>query len=186
MLRICSGNPNMKHLETLGTRVLLDHSKFLRVEEHIVRFPDGTVIPDWPWLVTPEYVSVVAITRDKLYICFRQMKYAVDGISLAPVGGFIEADEDPLTAAKRELLEETGHTASHWESLGHYIVDANRGAGRAHFFLAQDTEQTSEPCPDDLEEMQLVFLSRQEIIQGLRAGDVKVLPWIAIFSRALI
>ena len=127
----------MQTWKTLSRRVILDYSQFLVVEEHAVKLPDGQVIPDWPWLITPDFINVVAVTEDKKLLCFRQPKYGIKGLSLAPMGGFIEPGEEPLEAAQREFLEETGYEAPDWTPLGSYRVDANRGAGMAHFFLAQ-------------------------------------------------
>ena len=121
----------MQQWKTLSRHVVLEHSKYLTVENHEVELPDGRVIPDWPWIITPDFVNVLAVTDEGKFVCFRQTKYAVDGTSLAPVGGYMEPGEDPLAAAKRELLEEAGCEASDWTDLGQYRVDSNRGAGTA-------------------------------------------------------
>jgi ADP-ribose pyrophosphatase len=126
----------MQTWKTHSKRVLCQPNRFLKVELHELELPDGRRIADWPWLITPDYANVLARTRDGRFLCFRQTKYAVAGVSLAPVGGFIEPGEEPLTAAQRELQEETGYGAREWHALGHTVVDANRGAGVAHFFLA--------------------------------------------------
>jgi ADP-ribose pyrophosphatase len=141
----------MQAWETLSRRVILGYSKFLTVEEHAVQLPDGQVISDWPWVVTPDFVNVVAVTEEGRYLCFRQTKYGIDGTSLAPVGGFMEPGEEPLAAAQRELLEETGYEGAEWIPLGSYRVDANRGAGMAYFFLALGVRRITEAVSDDLE-----------------------------------
>jgi ADP-ribose pyrophosphatase len=175
----------MESWKTLSRRVLLDYSKFLVVEEHAVELPDGQVIQDWPWVITPDFVNVVAVTEDGLFVCFRQTKYAIQGTSLAPVGGFLELGEDPLKAAQRELLEETGYEAAEWTEMGSYRVDANRGAGVAHFFLARQARPVSEPDSDDLEEQEMVLLTRNQVEAALSGGDFKVLPWATIMALAL-
>jgi ADP-ribose pyrophosphatase len=175
----------MENWKTLSRRVLLDYSKFLIVEEHAVELPNGQVIQDWPWVITPDFVNVVVVTEDGLFVCFRQTKYAIRGTSLAPVGGFLEQGEDPLEAAQRELQEETGYEAAEWTDLGCYRVDANRGAGVAHFFLARQARRVSEPDSDDLEEQELVLLTRNQVEAALAGGDFKVLPWATIIALAL-
>lgn len=176
----------MQPWKTLSRRPILTHSRYLSVEEHAVELPDGRIIPDWPWMITPDYVNVAAVTEDLRFVCFRQIKYAVNGISLAPVGGYLEPGENPLAAAQRELREESGYAAADWVDLGQYVVDGNRGCGTAYLFLARKAWVATEPNADDLEEMQLVLLSRAEVEAALRAGQFKVLPWAMTMALALL
>jgi ADP-ribose pyrophosphatase len=128
---------------------------------------------------------VAVVTTEQQFLCFRQTKYAVEGITLAPVGGYLEPGEDPLAAAQRELLEETGYESSNWLSLGRYAVDGNRGAGTAYLFLARQARRVAEVLADDLEEQQLLHLSRAEVELALRTGEFKVLSWAAVMALAL-
>ena len=166
--------------------MILNHSKFLRVESHTVQLPDGQIIDDWPWVITPDFVNVIVEMVDGRFLCFRQVKYSIDGPTLAPVGGYLEPGEDPLTSAKRELLEETGCEAAEWIDLGHFPVDGNRGAGTAYLFLARQTHKIAEPDADDLEEQTLLFLTRSELETALPAGKFKLLPWVTAVALALV
>jgi ADP-ribose pyrophosphatase len=175
----------MQPWKTLSRRTILNHSEFLIVEYHTVELPDGRVIRDWPWLITPDYVNVMAMTEDGRFLCFRQTKYAVEGTSLAPVGGYLEPDEEPLAAAQRELLEETGYQATDWIDLGRYGVDGNRGAGTAYLFLARGAHRVAEARPDDLEEQHLICLNRSELEAALAAGEFKLLSWVTVVALTL-
>jgi 8-oxo-dGTP pyrophosphatase MutT (NUDIX family) len=175
----------MQAWKTLARRTILNYSKFLVVEEHTVELPDGRIIDDWPWVISPDYINVTAVTEEGLFLCFRQTKYSVDGVSLAVVGGYLEPGEDPLEAAKRELREETGYEAATWLALGRFPVDGNRGAGIAYPFLATGARRVTEIDADDLEEQEFLLLSRAEIEAALDAGEFKLLPWAVAVALAL-
>jgi len=175
----------MQLWKTLARRTILQHSRFLTVEAHTVGLPDGRVIPDWAWIITPAYINAAVVTVEGAFLCFRQTKYAVEGLSLAPVGGYIEPGEAPLDAARREVHEETGYEAPEWHDLGHYVVDGNRGAGTAYLYLARGAYRAGDPQADDLEEQELLFLSRSEVEAALTDGAFKVLAWAAVMSLAL-
>lgn len=172
--------------KTLSRSTVYNHSKWLTVENHTIQLPDGSVIREWPWMICPDYVNVVAVTERNEFICFRQPKYSVSGISLAPVGGYLEQGEDPLVAAQRELREETGYEATEWIRLGSYAVDGNHGAGRAHLYLATGARNVTEAIHDDLEEQHLVLLTRNEVLEALTRGEFKVLSWSAALALALL
>lgn len=175
----------MQPWKTLARRTILQCGRFLTVESHTVALPDGRIIEDWSWIITPDYINVVAVTVEGAFLCFEQTKYSVEGTSLAVVGGYLEPSEEALAAAQRELLEETGYTAPNWRFLGKYPVDGNRGAGNAHFFLAQNAVPAAEIHADDLEEQRLLLLRRDEVEAALDAGEFKSLPWAAAVSLAL-
>lgn len=175
----------MENWQTNSKKLILEHP-FLKVEFHTVTLPTGRVIEDWPWIITPDFVNIAAVTREGQYLCFRQTKYSVRGTSLAPAGGYVEPGEEPLAAAKRELLEETGYTADLWENLGSFAVDGSRGNGIAHLFLARDACYQTEPRVDDLEQQECLLLSREELEAAVARGAFKVLPWQTVMALALL
>lgn len=171
--------------KTLERRPLLQSGRFLKVEGHRVQLPDGKIIDDWTWVITPDYVNILACTHAGRFLCFRQVKYAVPGPCLAPPGGYVEPGEAPLAAARRELQEETGYVSDDWHALGSYVVDSNRGVGNAHLFLALKAREAGGKIHDDLEEQHLVQLTRGELEQALDHGQIPVLGFGALLGLGL-
>lgn len=174
----------MKTIER-KTVLTLGDGRFLTVEEHTVQADDGQLIHAWGWLNTPSFVNIVAETEDGLILCFEQAKYAVEGLTLAVPGGYVEPGEEPQAAAQRELLEETGYRAPEWRHLGSFVVDGNRGNGTAHLFAARRARYDRAVASDDVEEQTLLLLTRSQAAEALAAGRFKVLPWAANIALAL-
>jgi len=163
--------------KTLARKHVVDFGKWLTVESHTVQLHDGRIIENWPYVITPDYINVMVEREDGAFIFFRQTKYAIDGTSLAPIGGYLEPGEDPLTTAQREVLEETGCRAREWFSLGSFRVDANRGAGIANLFLARGAYRVQARNADDLEEQEMLLLTRAQVETALERGEFKVMAW---------
>jgi 8-oxo-dGTP pyrophosphatase MutT (NUDIX family) len=176
----------MKPWKTLARETILDCGRFLKVERHTIELPDGRILDDWTWVIVPDYINVLAVTPQNEFLCFRQTKYAADGLTLGPVGGMIDADEDPLTAAQRELREEMGYAAPDWVFLGKYANEANRGVSTGYLYLALNAVPVEKAASDDLEEQELLVLSRDEIRSALLAGEFKIASWAANVALALV
>ncbi|SBW01452.1 NUDIX hydrolase [uncultured Alphaproteobacteria bacterium] len=93
---------------------------------------------DEPYYVlsSPDGVVVLPITEDGRYLLIRQYRAARGRLSLEAPAGQIDAGETPEQAARRELLEETGCTASDMIALGAGGLALNRERSKVHLFLA--------------------------------------------------
>lgn len=176
---------NLQTWETLSREIVLQPNKFLTVENHTVKLPDGQIISDWMWITIPDAVIVLPRTTEEKFLCFQQTKYAIDGTSLAPIGGMLEKDENPLVGAKRELLEEMGYMAAEWINLGGYILDPNRGVATVHLFLALGAYKVAEPNSDDLEEQELLLMDQNDLEIAYRNGEFRILSWSAVVAMSL-
>ena len=83
-------------------------------------------------------VGVIPITDDGKVIIERQFRYPLDrGITEIPAGKLDSFTEDRLSAAKRELEEETGYSAREWISMGDYYPAAAYCDERITLYLAR-------------------------------------------------
>ena len=80
-------------------------------------------------------VFVIALDEDDRVCLITLERYTTGSSTEIPAGG--SDGEEPLVAARRELLEETGFTASEWHELG--TMNALNGVADApeHVFLAR-------------------------------------------------
>eukprot|EP00808_Paulinella_micropora_P010252 g22148.t1 len=176
---------------TKSRKTMLKVGSRLEVQEHAVE-GEGHSIADWLWLEMPHYVNVAAVSVEGKWRVLRQTKYAVGVVyntdTLATIGGYVGKGEDPLKAAQRELREETGYVSDSWFPLMSGVVDANRGCGVGHFFLAMDCKMgpPMEDGEDDLEQQIHLDLSSEDLESQLLTGRFKHISWACALSMALL
>jgi ADP-ribose pyrophosphatase len=141
---------------------------------------------DFDILQTPDWVNVIATTDAGSVVLIRQYRHGTREVTLEIPGGMLEPDEAPLHAARRELAEETGFTAKHWEQVG--VVEPNPAfqTNRTYTFMARGARPTLEPQPDPNEEIEVDERPLEEIPGLMRDGTIKhALVVCAFFHLAL-
>lgn len=146
-----------------------------------VEYPDGRVNDEYWVLEYPEWVNVIAITKEGKMVMERQYRHGAGITSYELPCGVVEAGEDPLDAARRELEEETGYTGGEWTKL--MVTSANPGSMNnwAHSYLAVGVEKTTSQHLDSTEELEVHLLDQDyvkallldnQILQALMVGPL--------------
>jgi ADP-ribose pyrophosphatase len=112
--------------------------------------------------------AVLAIDGDDLLTLVRQHRVPVDANLLELPAGFIDRDESPLEAARRELAEETGLHGGDWRELATFYTSAGFTDERVHLFLATALEPGEASLTED-EQLEIV-----RVPQGDVAGLIEV------------
>ncbi len=109
-------NDHTRRWEILSTEYLI-RRPWLTARRDKVLLPDGRINPEYYVVEYPDWVNVIAITRDGQFVMERQYRHAVAMTCYELPCGVMEEGETPLQAAQRELLEETGYTGGEWTHL---------------------------------------------------------------------
>lgn len=115
--------------------------------------------------------QVVAETAKGEILLVKQYRFGVGAYLYELPGGLIDAGESPLTAACRELLEETGYQATSWTSLGSNPSNPAFMEGFVHHFAARNLTFAGTAQLDDGEDITLVTMPREEVKQRLLTGS---------------
>ncbi|MBI2433663.1 MAG: NUDIX hydrolase [Candidatus Hydrogenedentes bacterium] len=158
--------------KTLKSRVAYKNDWITVREDDVIR-PDGK--PGIYGVVETRLATgVVAMTPEREIYLVGQYRYAMEEYSWEIVeGGTDHAGESPLEAAQRELREEAGLVAEHWEPLGHEMHLSNCHSNeRAYFFLATVLKQVKS-CPDGTEQLQVKRVPLAEALRMVDKGEIK-------------
>jgi ADP-ribose pyrophosphatase len=109
---------------------------FIEVHEGTFRHEDGEEVTR-QWVAHPGAVGIVAHDGEQVWLV-RQPREATGDPDLLelPAGKLDEEGESPLECAQRELAEEIGKAADHWEHLTTYLTSAGFTDEECHIFLA--------------------------------------------------
>lgn len=162
----------MEKWKTLDSEYII-RRPWLTARRDRLMMPDGTVHPEYYVLEYPTWVNVIAIDREGRFVMVRQYRHGLDDIFTELVAGVAEEGEEPLEAARRELMEETGYEGGEWELLT--VLSANPGSQNnlTYSFIARGVEPAGERHLDATEDVVVVVLSRDELFNLLNSSQMK-------------
>ncbi len=120
----------------------------------------------------PGASAVVAIDEDKRIIMEKQFRYALNDYLLEIPAGKLDAGEDSLVCAKRELEEETGIVASEWISLGTIATSPGFCNEVIHLYVAKGLSK-GEIHWDEDEYVEVERYTFDELLQYIKDEKIK-------------
>jgi ADP-ribose pyrophosphatase len=129
--------------------------------------PDG-VERDFDIKVEEDTAVVVALTPGEEVVLVREYRPGPEASLLELPGGGVAPGEDPLEAARRELLEETGYEGK-LRFVGS-MADCAYSTRTRHTFAATNAQQVQAPAPHEGEFPEVVLLSLSDFRNHLRSG----------------
>ena len=120
----------------------------------------------------PGASAVVAIDEENRIIMEKQFRYALNDYLLEIPAGKLDAGEDPLVCAKRELEEETGIIASEWISLGTIATSPGFCNEVIHLYVAKGLSK-GEIHWDEDEYVEVERYTFDELLQRISEEKIK-------------
>lgn len=155
----------------------------LWIEQRSISLPNG--LERQKVIVHPS--NAVAILPVEGYHCklIRQYRYAIDDYILEAPAGALEADEDPLEAAGRELIEETGFAAQTIESRGFIITTPGYTDERIFLYEARDLSPSQKYEKDEDEVIEVLDIPVKDLNRMIRDGTIVDAKTICLIHRCL-
>jgi ADP-ribose pyrophosphatase YjhB (NUDIX family) len=146
----------------LSSQYLSKHQYFT-ARKDVCETADGKIIDEYFVVELPATVCAVAMTEKQEVLMVRQYRHPVEETLLEIPGGFIDENETPEQAMKRELKEETGHEFTSVTNVGRIAANPGVLNNFTYFFLAKGGKKTAEQKLDKNEELQLEKITIPEL-----------------------
>lgn len=171
--------------KTLESRHIVSRPPWMSVRHDVVQLPDGRINPEFYVLEYPDWVNVIAITDDGLFVMERQYRHGLGKTCVEICAGVMEEGETPEQAARRELEEETGYTGGHWMHLMSISGNASTTDNLTHCFLAKGVRPSGSRHLDATEDIDVELMTRGEVLDLLMRDEVKQSLMAAPLWRAI-
>ena len=139
------------------------------------------------WINHPGAVCIIPILPDGNLCLIRQYRYGPRDEFIEIPAGKLDAGEDPLVCAKRELKEEIGYIAGKFTFLTNIYPAIGFSNEKMWMYLAEDLQLSNQSLDQD-EFLELLPLSLEEAIDLIKQGkitDVKTIIGILWLDRFL-
>ena len=160
---------NQNPWDVLSTRVVYDNP-WIRVREDAVVHPNGERGIYGVVQYKNVAVGVLAIEDENIYLV-GQYRYPLGRYSWEIPEGGCAPGEEPLSAARRELEEETGLSARAWRKLGEAYLSNSVSDELAIWFVATGLTQ-GERLLEASEQIEVRRLPLERVIRMALAGEI--------------
>lgn len=146
--------------------------RWLTVRKDHVRMPSGVEMEDYYVLEYLDWINVLAITKNGKYVVERQYRHGTQSTDYELCAGTVEKGEDPLAAAQRELLEETGYTGGEWELLCISTPNPSAMTNHTYSYVVRDVENTGKQHLERTEDIEIHLMEYKELKDLVKSGCI--------------
>lgn len=147
---------------------------------------EGAEFDPYYVLEYPDWVQIVALTDAQEIVLVELYRHGRALISQElPTGALDSPQEDPITAARRELYEETGYDAREWELIASLPANPANQPNLTHIVLARGAFRAGEPADDPYERINPLLVPASEAVRRARCGEIGQVMHVAGLALAL-
>lgn len=143
---------------------------FIKIRRDQLQIAQDPPYSYYSLITYPLSVAVLASTAEGAFILNEEYRHPTGHILLGCPGGFVEAHEDPIQAAQRELFEETGYQAQSFTIMGDAFPYAGFTGQKTIYIRAHQALLKAKPALEKSEVIQSRLLTLKEIMKMIHQG----------------
>ena len=163
---------NDRKWEILSTEYLIRRPWLTARRDH-VKLPTGVENPEFYVLEYPDWVNVIAITKEGEFVMIRQYRHGLGETRYELCAGVSEEGEDSVESARRELYEETGYGGGEWQLWMTISANPSTTNNLTHCYLATGVERVSTQHLEATEDITVHLLTEAEVKELLVNDEIR-------------
>lgn len=160
-------------------------SPWMNIRADVCETADGLVIDPFYVMESMDWVHIVPFDHDGRLLVTRQYRHGNEEIQWEIPCGCIDPGEEPLAAAQRELLEETGCTAESYHQLPTIYANPARQDNQIHAYRATGVAIQSHQKLDETEDIEFAFIEVEAALEHIRNREFQNALLVASLMMAL-
>ena len=132
----------------INDRKIIHQGKVFKLIKEKVTLDNG-VTTDLEFIEHPGATAIIPMLTDSRVLLIKQYRHALRKYIWEIPAGTLDPQESVMNCAKRELIEETGYSAGHWQKLGEITPVPGYSDERIHIFLATDLRPAEQALDQD-------------------------------------
>ncbi len=164
---------HIKPWKVISSAEALDE-KWFPVRKDTVQLPSGKIVADYFVWESPDIATAVPVTKEGKFVLVRQYRHGTGKVMLQFPAGGINKNEEPIEAAKREMLEETGYTSDRISPLSVVSVYPTKLTGLSYLFFAQNAHYIGGELNNENEATEVVLVTLDELEKMVTNNQLQV------------
>jgi len=165
-----SDSQSNRFWKRIRSKVLLS-DRWITVRADTCVTPENVTIEPYYVLEYPDWVHAVVTDQQGKILVVSQYRHAAERVCFELPGGNVEPGEDPDSAVRRELLEETGIKVEDCRKVGVYYPNPATHNNKVSVFLAERPSLVGAAREDPSEQIAWEFLTLEKIQQLITQGE---------------
>lgn len=158
------------------------HHGFFDLRIDTLQLPHGPKRPYTVLQIPSHAAAIIGETEDGKLLTIHEYRHPTGQWLMSCPGGRIDTGESPVEAAKRELMEETGYSASEFSLLGSVYPFPAVTNQQIFFVHAKNIHYVKPPTLEDFELIHPMLKTQEEIFAAIKEG----LPVDGVFCTGLL